>query len=94
MLGVLFAERAVLGNSKPVGVVALVFITVVIAVLANCALERYLSSDICFLSHFGKTPYKKITPPFWVLIEFNTPVKGLSTYFLSVLYLFYIIFLS
>lgn len=81
MLGVLLAERAVLGNSKPVGVVALVFITVVIAVLANRALERYFCSDICFLSHFGKTPYKKITPPFWVLIEFNTPVKGLSTYF-------------
>lgn len=81
MLGMLFAEGTVLGNGKSVGVVALILITVVIAVLANSALESYLCSDICFLSHVEKTPYKKITPPFWVLIEFNTHAKGLSTYF-------------
>lgn len=71
MLGMLFAEGTVLGNGKSVGVVALILITVVIAVLANSALESYLCSDICFLSHVEKTPYKKITPPFWVLIEFS-----------------------
>ena len=81
MLGMLCAEGTVLGNGKSVGVVALILITVVIAVLANSALESYLCSDICFLSHVEKTPYKKITPPFWVLIEFSTHAKGLSTYF-------------
>jgi len=64
MFRVLLAERAVLGNSEPVGVVALIFITVVIAVLALRAFESYFGSYVCFLSHFGKTPYKKITPPF------------------------------
>ena len=81
MLGMLFAEGTVLGNGKSVGVVALILITVVIAVLALRTFKSYLGSYVCFLSHFGKTPYKKITPPFWVLIEFSTHAKGLSTYF-------------
>ena len=63
MLSVLLAERAVFGNGESVRVVTLIFITVVVAVLAFRALESYLGSHICFLSHFGKTPYKKITPP-------------------------------
>jgi len=63
MLSMFFAERAVLRHRKPVGVVALVFITVVIAVLALRTFKSYLGSYVCFLSHFGKTPYKKITPP-------------------------------
>lgn len=91
MLGMLFAERAIFGNCQPVGVVALVFVTVVVTVLALGAFKRYLCSDISFFSHLGKTPYKKITPPFWVLTEFSTPNGGLSTYFLSVLNTFNLI---
>ena len=63
MLGVLLAERAILRNGESVGVVTLVFITVVIAVLALRTFKSYLGSYVCLLSHFGKTPYKKITPP-------------------------------
>ena len=63
MLGMLFAERAVLGHRKPVGVVTLVLVAVVVAVLALRTFKSYLGSYVCFLSHFGKTPYKKITPP-------------------------------
>ena len=59
----LLAERAILGHRESVGVVTLIFVTVVVAVFALRALESYLGSHICFLSHFGKTPYKKITPP-------------------------------
>ena len=64
MLGVLFAERAILGKRNSVRVVTLILITVVIAVLALRTFKSYLGSYVCFLSHFGKTPYKKITPPF------------------------------
>ena len=38
VLGVLFAERAVLGNGKPVRIVTLILEAVVISVLAFCAL--------------------------------------------------------
>ena len=62
MLGVLFAERAILGHRKPVGVVTLVFIAVVIAVLALGTFKGYFGPYLCF--HLRKTPYKKITPPF------------------------------
>jgi len=44
MLCVLFAERAVLGHGKPVGVVTLIFETVVIPVLALGALKGYFGS--------------------------------------------------
>lgn len=44
MFGVLFAERAILGDGKPVGVVALILVAVVISALAFGALERYLCS--------------------------------------------------
>ena len=43
MLCMLFAERAVFGNGKPVGVVTLILITVVISVFALGALEGYFS---------------------------------------------------
>ena len=43
MLGMLFAERAVLTDSKPVGIVTLVFIADVISVLAFGALESNFS---------------------------------------------------
>ena len=43
MLGVLFAERAVLGHGKPVGVVTFVLVAVVISVLAFGAFERDFS---------------------------------------------------
>ena len=43
MFRVLFAEGAILGNGKPVGVVTLVFIAVVVSVLAFGALKRNLS---------------------------------------------------
>lgn len=59
---VLFAERTVLRHRKPVGIVALIFITVVIATLALGAFKGYFGPDLCF--HLRKTPYKKITPPF------------------------------
>ena len=62
MLGVFFAERAIFVDSKPVGIVALIFIAVVIAVLANRALKRYFSSDLCLRSHFGKLRTKKLHP--------------------------------
>lgn len=58
----LLAERAVLRHSKPVGVVALILITVVVTALALGAFKRYFGPDLCF--HLRKTPYKKITPPF------------------------------
>ena len=44
VFGVLFAERAVFGDSDPVGIVALILKTVVIPVLALCALKGYLGS--------------------------------------------------
>ena len=44
MLGVLLAERAVFGDSDPVGIVALILKTVLIPVLALCALKGYLGS--------------------------------------------------
>jgi len=44
MLSVLFAERAIFGNREPVGVVTLIFITVVVAVLALRTLKSYLGS--------------------------------------------------
>ena len=44
MLGVLFAERAVLGNGDPVGIVALVLEAVVIPVLALGAFKGYFGS--------------------------------------------------
>ena len=43
MLCMLFAEGAVLGNSKPVGIVALIFIAVVIPVLALRTFQSYFS---------------------------------------------------
>ncbi len=39
MLGMLFAERTVFGNSKPVRIVTLVLIAVVISAFALSALE-------------------------------------------------------
>ena len=61
----LFAERAVFGKHDPVGVVTLILIAVVIAVFALCAFESYLISYLCFGCHVWKTPYKKITPPYF-----------------------------
>ncbi len=43
MLGVLFAERAVLGNGKPVGVVTLILVAVVISAFAFGTFEGYFS---------------------------------------------------
>ncbi len=43
MLRMLFAERAVLGKGKPVGVVTLILVAVVISVLAFGALESDFS---------------------------------------------------
>ena len=43
MLGVLLAERAVFGNGKPVGIVALVLVAVVISVLTFGAFESDFS---------------------------------------------------
>ena len=40
----LFAEGAVLGDGKPVGVVALILVAIVVSALAFCALERDLGS--------------------------------------------------
>ena len=62
MLGMLLAERAIFGNSEPVGVVTLVFITVVVAVFALRTLKGYLCSHICFLSHLEKLRTKKLHP--------------------------------
>ena len=58
MFCVLFAERAILGKSKPVRVVTLILVTVVIAVFAFCAFKSYLSPDLCF--HSGKLRTKKL----------------------------------
>ena len=62
MFCVLFAERAVFGNDKPVGVVALVFIAVIVAVLTFCALEGDFCSYLCLCCHFGKLRTKKLHP--------------------------------
>ena len=43
MLGVLLAERAVFGNGKPVGIVALILVAVVISVLTFGAFESDFS---------------------------------------------------
>lgn len=43
MFSMFFAERAVLGNGKPVGVVALILVAVVISALAFRALESNFS---------------------------------------------------
>ncbi len=43
MLGMFFAERAILGKRNPVGIVALIFIAVVISVLALGAFQSYFS---------------------------------------------------
>ena len=39
MVGMLFAERAVLGNGKPVRIVALILVAVVVSALALGAFE-------------------------------------------------------
>ena len=62
MLCVLFAERAILGHCEPVGVVTLIFVTVVVAVFALRTLESYLGSHVCFLSHLEKLRTKKLHP--------------------------------
>lgn len=62
MLGMLLAERAIFGHCEPVGVVTLIFITVVVAVFALRALQSYLGSHICFLSHLEKLRTKKLHP--------------------------------
>ena len=54
MLGVLFAERAVLGHGKPVGVVTLILVAVVISVLAFGAFERDFSPCRSEESRVGK----------------------------------------
>ena len=64
MLRVLLAERAILRNGESVGVVTLVFITVVIAVLALGTFKSYFGSYVCFLSHFGKNSVQKNYTPF------------------------------
>ena len=46
MFRVFFAERTVFGNRKPVGVVALILITVVIAVLALGTFESDFRSHV------------------------------------------------
>ena len=80
MLGVLFAESAILGHRKPVGVVTLVFIAVVIAVLALGTFKGYFGPDLCF--HLRKTPYKKITHPFECFLSL-THKRGLVNTFLT-----------
>ena len=44
MLGMLLAERAIFGNSEPVGVVTLVFVAVVVSVFAFGTFESYFGS--------------------------------------------------
>ena len=63
MLGVLFAERTVFFKFETIGIVTLVFETVVVAVFALGALESNFHSRR-FRSHWLKTPYKKIAPLF------------------------------
>ena len=61
----LFANGAVFFKLQTIGIVALIFKAVVIAVMALRAFEGDFHSRR-FGSHV-KTPYKKITPPLWVL---------------------------
>jgi len=60
MLGVLFAEGAILRHSKSVGVVALILITIVISVLAFRTFKRDFGSDLCF--HLENSVQKNYTP--------------------------------
>ncbi len=60
MLRMLFAERAVLGNSQPVGIVALILVAIVITMLALGTFKGYLSPNLCF--HFRKLRTKKLHP--------------------------------
>ena len=62
MLRMLLAERAILGHRESVGVVTLIFVTVVVAVFALRTFESYLGSHICFLSHLEKLRTKKLHP--------------------------------
>ena len=65
---VFFADGAVLFEFETVGVVALVFEAIVVAVFALGAFKRDLHSR-GFDSHCEKTPYKKITPHIWCVQE-------------------------
>jgi hypothetical protein len=56
----LFAERAVLGNHKSVGIVLLVFDAVIVSMLAFGTFKSNFGS--CRFDCHNKTPYKKITP--------------------------------
>ena len=60
MLCMLFAEGAVLGNSQPVGIVALILVAIVITMLALGTFKGYLSPNLCF--HFRKLRTKKLHP--------------------------------
>jgi hypothetical protein len=61
MLGVLFAYGAIFFEFETVGIVALIFETVVVSVLALGALERNLHSRR-FGSHWLKLHTKKLHP--------------------------------
>lgn len=87
----LLAERTVLVDRQSVGIVLLIFKRIVISVLAFRTLERDLRS--CgFSSHIEKTPYKKITPLFQVLVGILAHERGFVNLFSSVFIRFLIFY--
>lgn len=61
MLGVLFAERAILFENQSVGIVSLIFNGIVVSMLAFGAFERYFGSR-CFNCHIENSITKKLHP--------------------------------
>ena len=87
MLGVLLAERAILRNGESVGVVTLVFITVVIAVLALRTFKVILVLTSAFLAILEKLRTKKLHPRLSANLLYHT-IQGLVNSFCRFLIIF------
>ena len=78
MFRMLFAERAVLGNHKSVGIVLLVFDAVIVSMLAFGTFKSNFGS--CRFDCHNKTPYKKITPLSGAYIKFTILKKPCQSF--------------
>jgi hypothetical protein len=86
MFRVLFAERAVLGHYKSVGIVLFVFNAVIVSMLAFGTFESNFGS--CRFDCHNKTPYKKITPLFGAYNKFTILKKACQSFLKAFLHFF------
>ena len=68
--GMFFAEFAILGHFESLGVVLLIFESIVISLLAFRTRQSYFHS-ITFCSHNAPSEHEKINTPFEMLIYFT-----------------------